>query len=191
MLAALTVVGLACDEPRATTGIRPPVQRRAFPETADLPADSFPAVEGHVVVAEKSATGTEALPRGVARTSVAADDKPVPTKPPMVAAVLLMFPEPAADGPRGPRTYSVSLGAGLGQATVEVDGQDLGAIPVRRVYPQPRGAAPARPRFVPDVAAQPANGPGPAPTARTQVGTGVASSVRERTSNANGAPIID
>ena len=58
-------------------------------------------------------------------------------------------------GPGGTRTYKVSLGADLGEASVEIDGRDMGAMPVRRVYPQPPVATAGLARPTPPAAGPP------------------------------------
>lgn len=189
VLGALTwaSLGLACDTPRRPS-VKPPLVQRAFPETTDFRTDSS-------IVNDRPAAPVTARPVPApsprAGASVAEPALASP-KPERVAAVLLMLPAGVDDpaGSRGTRTYKVSLGADLGEARVEIDGRDMGALAVRRAYPQPRLAnvSLAGPTTPAPLASPPRARPaqrtvtainGHLPTSQTQI------------LNPNGAPIID
>ena len=193
-------LGLGCDAPRPPVA-KPIAIQRAFPETADFRDDS--SLVHDRPGAPVAAAAAPARPSAAAASP--AEPGPRPTRSERVAALLLMLPTDVDDpaGSRSIRTYKVSLGPDLTEALVEIDGRDLGPMPVGRVYPQATGPGRGRPPIqvpltaVPRLAGpgtEPAGSPyGDAPRARTarRSGDGSLPTTQARMLNPNGAPIID
>lgn len=203
LLGALTCacLSLACDaadRPIPQARVLP----RAFPETADFRDEARAAAAGSVPAesakpAPLTAPATAAPAAGVSLAAPPATLAPAPSRGgERVAAVLLMLPDDAAGaGSKGTRTYKVSLGPDLGDARVEINGRDMGALPVQRVYPQQRVASPARPMLpgMPIAVSRPAGVDGTLPPLRParRAVTETMPTTQLGIMNPNGAPIID
>lgn len=168
---------------------KPPVVQRAFPDTESLRATGG----GHATAATGAAQSLDvaATPSRLPDTAKSAPASVVtpPPSPPSsadrVAAVLLLVPAAGKDGGgfAGRRVFRVSLDNDLGYARVELDGRDVTASAIQRVYPQSALLAPA-------VATRPPGHPA-APRAWRQPSSADLTARHASTMNPNGAPIID
>ncbi|MEO7668485.1 MAG: hypothetical protein ABIW57_04045 [Polyangia bacterium] len=183
-VAALCAVA-SCDA--AGTPVRRPPVQRVFPNTETLraPGDGPAGVTSSAQTPDVATTPPRFLDAAKADAAPGVTPPSSPASGDRVAAVLLLVPASGKDGGgfAGRRVFRVSLDNDLGDARVELDGRDLPASAIQRVYPQSALLTPA-------VATRPPGHPA-APRAWRQPSSADLTVRHASTMNPNGAPIID